>query len=567
MRICRLLLGLFLVAGLARAESVTVSVLATTDLHGNIYAYDYYTARPAQRGLAKVATLIHAARGENPNSILIDCGDAIQGSPLESVYQQRIRTGRLPAGMKWEGPIPERDPMMAAMNALGYQAMVPGNHEFNFGVRNFENARSDARFPWISANIQAQPGSPFKPFQPYLVLTSGGVKVALIGITTPNIPAWEPEENYKGLRFLDGADTARSTVEELRRKERPDVVIAAVHAGLGEDPGEKPRRTGRPPENMALEIARRVPGIDAVIYGHSHQPEESRLANGVLLVQPRNWGGSLARLDFEFDKTAQGWKLKSKSSRLIPVQAETVADPEILRLAKPYHEMAVAYLNTPIAQSAVELSGARGRIEDSALVDAIHEAQLHYTKADVSFTSLFNPQVRVARGPVTVRQIAALYLYDNELYAIEGTGGMVKDALENAARFFLSCRTEAWDQGPLINRSVLGYNFDMAQGVTYEIDLTKPAGQRIVNLRWKGRPLERDQRLRIAVNNYRAGGSGGYAMFRGARIVWRSNDDIRNLIVAYYMERRKLPEQPDDNWRIVPEGARRTLAAEAVSGR
>jgi 2',3'-cyclic-nucleotide 2'-phosphodiesterase/3'-nucleotidase len=331
-------------------------------------------------------------------------------------------------------------------------------------------------------------------------------------------------------------------------------VIAAVHAGLGSDH-----------ENMVRQIATSVAGIDAIVYGHSHQQEEGLRIGEVLLVQPKNWGMSLARLDFDLENTGKGWKLTAKRSRLIPVRAATAADPEILRLAKPYHDLAELYLNTPVAESPADLDSARGRIEDTALVDAIQQAQLYYTKADVSFTALFNLDVHVPKGPLTVRQIAALYLYDNELYAIEGTGKMVREALENAARFYLSCPTAACDRGPLVNRGVMGYNYDMAEGVTYEIDLTKPVGQRITDLRWKGRPLAPDQKLRIALNNYRAAGSGGYNMFRGAPIVWRSSDDLRNLIVTYYSENHRLPAAPDNNWRIVPEAARRTLAAEGRS--
>ena len=191
--------------------------------------------------------------------------------------------------------------------------------------------------------------------------------------------------------------------------------------------------------------------------------------------------------------------------------------------------------------------------------------QLHFAKADVSFTSLFNPRVRVPRGAVTVRQIAALYIYDNELYAIEGTGRMVKDALENAARYFLSCQGERCATPPLVNNRVMGFNFDTAQGVDYEIDLTRPEGDRIRNLRWQGRPLDPGRKLRIAVNNYRAGGSAGYGMFRGAPVLWRSGEEIRDLIVRYYTERGRLPAAPDGNWRIVPSQAVRTLEGQAVA--
>jgi 2',3'-cyclic-nucleotide 2'-phosphodiesterase (5'-nucleotidase family) len=188
--------------------------------------------------------------------------------------------------------------------------------------------------------------------------------------------------------------------------------------------------------------------------------------------------------------------------------------------------------------------------------------QLHYAQADVSFAAMFDLGVRIRQGPVTVREIAALYPYENELYAVEGDGRMVKAALENSARYYLSCRDALCAQGPLINRGVAGFNYDTAQGVTYEIDLTRRAGERIQNLRWQGRPLLPAQKLRIAINNYRASGRGGYDVFRKARVLWRSNEDVRDLIVRYFTGRRGLPLKPDDNWRVTPEGARRTLQAE-----
>jgi 2',3'-cyclic-nucleotide 2'-phosphodiesterase/3'-nucleotidase len=176
---------------------------------------------------------------------------------------------------------------------------------------------------------------------------------------------------------------------------------------------------------------------------------------------------------------------------------------------------------------------------------------------------MFNPRVRFPKGTITVRQVAALYVYDNELYVIEGDGKMLKAALENAARYYLSCPDAACSHGPLVNSKVIGFNYDMAQGVEYEIDLTQPEGSRIRNLRFRGKPLEDDQPLRIAVNNYRAGGSAGYRMFRDAKILWKSGEEIRNLIIEYYTEHKTLPAQADGNWRIVPESARKLLETES----
>jgi 2',3'-cyclic-nucleotide 2'-phosphodiesterase/3'-nucleotidase len=561
LRILRAALALSLLPAAAPARQVTVTVLATTDLHGNLYPVDYFTGKPAARGLAKIATLIREVRREAPNALLIDCGDAIEGTPLETVYQSYVRAGRLPLRLRFKGRPLRHDPMMTAMNQLGYAAMVLGNHEFNYGLKNLERARNDAHFPWLSANTITEPGARVRPFDPYIVRTVDGVRVAIIGLTTPAIPRWEDPAHYQGYRFADAEQTARNTVAGLARDVHPDLVIAAVHAGLGRLERHR-AAASQPPENMVLDIATEVRGIDAIVFGHSHQQMAGDRVGDVLLVQPKNWGISLARLDFVLDNSSGRWRVVSKSSRLIPVKADTVADPEILSIGRPYHELAERFLDTPVAQSPVEMNGRIARFEDTPLVDAIQAVQLAYTGADVSFASLFYPGVVIHQGPVTVRQIAALYVYDNELYMIEGDGKMVQEALENSARYFRTCPDPACSHGPLISPDVVGFNYDMAEGVDYEIDLTRPPGRRIVNLRWHGRPLDPAQRLRVAVNNYRAGGSGGYGMFRNARILWTSNTDIRSLIIDYYTGRHRLPARASGNWRIIPPAAVKELERE-----
>src|SRR6202050_4120900 len=439
--------------------------------------------------------------------------------------------------------------MMLAMNAIGYDAMVVGNHEFNFGLKNLAKARSDAHFPWISSNTVASPGAPVKPFAAYFTKTVAGVKIAVIGVTTPLIPDWEAGEHYRGYRFQSGVDAVRRPVDEVREREHPDIVIVAAHAGLD----------GDSKENMVREIATQVPGIDAIVFGHTHQQVASLQIGDVLLMQPKNWGISLGRMDFVLEpEETSGWKIVSKSSRLIPVTRDTPADPKILEIGRPYHELAERYLSTAVAEAPVSLDSRLARVEDTALIDAIQEVQLFYSKADVSFASSFNSRVSVSQGPVTIRQIAALYVYENQLYVGQGTGKMVRAALENSARYYNSCASDC-THGPLINPHVIGYNYDMAQGVDYEIDLTQAAGQRIRNLRGHGKPLDDNQPLRIAVNNYRAGGSAGYSMFRDATIVWRSPDEIRDLVIQYYSEHKTLPAHPDNNWRVVPEAAQRAL--------
>ena len=536
-------------------ERVSVTVLATTDIHGHLLPYDYFTRKPWAGGLAAAATLIEAVRRETPHTLLVDCGDTIQGSPLASVYELDKREGRTAA----------QEPTILAMDELGYDAMVVGNHEYNFGLEPLRAARAAARFPWLSANTET--GGALAAFAPYLLKTVAGVKLAVIGLTTPVIPQWEKPENIRGLSWLEPEAAARRALAALE-PQHPDVILAAVHGGLGRDPETgAPNPNDLPGENPVWSLAERLPQLAAVIYGHSHRRDPGRRIGGVLVVQPRHWAQDVARLDLTLERGPDGrFKLVSAESRLLPVTPDTAPDARIVALAKPYHEAAERYLDTPVAESSVELTGARGRFEDSALVDAIHEVQLYYAKAQVSFASLFQRQVRVPRGPVTRREISALYVYDNELYAIEGDGRMVRAALENATRYYLTCPEATCSHGPLVDHAIPGFNYDTAQGVEYEIDLRQPVGRRVLDLRYKGAPLRDDEPLRIAVNNYRAAGSAGYTMFKDAKIVWRSNREIRDLMAEYWSEHKRLPEKPDGNWMLLPPGAVETLVREESAG-
>ncbi len=541
MALLRILTCVILIAVLP-AATVDISLLSTTDLHGNIFPYDYYTAKPAPRGLAKVATLIQEARRQNPNSLLLDCGDTIQGATLETVHQMAVRAGKTT----------QTDPMMAVMNYLRYDAMAMGNHELNYGLKNMLTARSQATFPWLSANTRLTAGANVKPFQGWIVKTVAGVKIGIIGLTTPAIPIWEKPENYKGYHWIAGTTAAAEAVAEMRKSAKPDVVVVIVHSGLDRDLATGQVKTGEAMgENMVHQIATGVPGIDVIFFGHTHQQLAGATVNGVLVAQAKNWGGSLARVDLKLDGAPGKWKLTSKEGSLIPVTAATVPDPKVLAIAQPYHDQAEKYLSAPVAESMVSLSGADAREMDSALVDMIQEVQLYYAKADVSFASLFNTTVRFPKGPVTVRELASLYIYDNELYAIEGDGQMVKDALENAARFFLPCPETGCPGDAQTNPKVIGFNYDMAQGVNYEIDLRRPEGDRIRNLIYKGKPLAMDQKLRIALNNYRSGGSAGYTAFQKGPIVWRSGMEIREMMIDYYREKKVFPASPDNNWRLI----------------
>jgi 2',3'-cyclic-nucleotide 2'-phosphodiesterase/3'-nucleotidase len=516
-----------------------LTILSTTDLHGNILPVDYYTNRPDERGLAKAAAIIRQARKENPNLILLDSGDTIQGTPL--AYYHNRKNNAPP------------DPMMLAMNELGFDALAVGNHEYNFGLKVLEKARREARFPWLSANTyEKATGRTY--FDPYLVRELGGVRVGVLGLTTPGIPNWENPQNYAGLEFRDPVAEAKKWVAVLREKERADLVVIAMHNGLEED-----LRTGEtspsqvPNENSALRLAEEVPGVDVILMGHTHRDVPALYVNGVLLAQANAWGRHVARVDVYLEKPDAGggrWRVAAKSSRTIPVTEKVAADPAVVKLAEPYDRETQSWLGKEIGVSAAELSADGARFRDSAILDLIHRVQLDAGRADVSMAAVFNTQARIPRGPVTVRDIAGLYIYENTLVVIEVTGAQLKEALEHSAKYFRPYKPGA---GPAehVDQKIPGYNFDIAEGVSYDIDLTKPVGERIQNLRFKGKPLGVKEKLRLATNNYRVNGGGGFTMFAGAPVVYRSVEEIQELIVEWVERNGRIPAEPTNNWRII----------------
>ena len=516
---------------------VQITILGTTDLHGNIDPIDYYTNKPDNRGLAKIATLIKRVRKEQPNVLLIDSGDTIQGSPLESFH-----------GRKNNQP---PDPMMLVMNALNYDAMAVGNHEYNFGLKVLEKARQEAKFPWLSANTyETKTGKTH--YEPYLVREIAGVKIGILGLTTPGIPNWDNPPNYAGLEFHNPILEAKKWVRVLRVKEKVDVVVIAMHMGLGADLRTGEASPGQVPhENEAISIAQQVPGVDVIFMGHTHRDVPSLYINGVLITQANHWGRHLARVDLYLQKSATSWRVDAKAARTIPSEDRVEPDQEVVKLAEPYDRETQDWLGRTIGRSSIELTAREARFRDTAILDLIQKVQLEAGKADVSMVASFNSDARIAKGPVTVRDIAGLYVYENTLVVLEVTGQQLKEALEHSAKYF---KTYVPGKPPAeqVDEKIPAYNFDIAEGVTYELDISKQVGQRIQNLTFRGQPVRPEQKFRLATNNYRVNGGGGYTMYKTAPVVYRSSEEIRELIIDWLEEHQTVPTEPTNNWRLVP---------------
>jgi 2',3'-cyclic-nucleotide 2'-phosphodiesterase/3'-nucleotidase len=533
-----LLLALAPSSPAAASERVEVTVLHTSDLHANLLPWDYARGREADWGLARVATRIRQIRATAPHVLLLDGGDTIQGAPTGWLEARR------PAG----GP----HLMAAAMNALGYDAMAVGNHEFNFGLDVLRRAQRDSAFPWLSANTrQTVDGSPAIP--EYVVRELGGVRVGVLGLTTPNIPGWEPVANRPGLKWEDPVVTAARLVPILRGPERCDVVVALIHSGLEADPvtGEP---EGRALGNRVAALAKAVPGIDLILTGHTHRRIPLTRVHGVPFVQPGRWGEVLARVDLVVERSRGRWKVVDIRGELLPSDASVATDPEIAAIAAPHHERALAYLDEPIATAAGPFPAARARLEDTALLDLVNETQRAVTGADLSITSLLPFRYDGwEAGPLTVRHVYSLYPYENQLVVLEVDGATLRSVLEHAATFYGAAE---WRDGRLVvtpREGMSPYNFDVLQGASYRVDPTAPVGSRVKALRFRGRDVKDDDRFSLAVNSYRAQGSGGYTALAGAKVLRAYNDEVRELLVERLREAGTIQPVTDGNWFLAPE--------------
>lgn len=519
------------------AQTLTLTILHTSDLHGNIFPIDYATNKPSDVGLAKIYTLVKAVRSENPNVLLIDTGDLIQGTPLE-YYHARI-----------ENDPP--DPMVLVMNHMGFKASVLGNHEFNYGMDILKKAISEAEFPFLSANI-VKKGTDQPYFKPYVVLEVSGVKVGLLGLTTKFIPNWEDPKNIAELDFLDPVEVAKKYVKFLRDEEKVDVVIVGYHGGLERDPESGEPTEELTGENQGYQLLQEVPGIDALLTGHQHR-SLAAMINGVPVTQPSNWGKALGRIDLVLDNSSGSWKVVDKKVTLLSTKG-VEADQEVLSLAQSYEDKVQKWLDQPIGWAEGDFyveDPLSARLEDHPLIEFINRVQMYYSKAKISSAALFNNDIRGWKeGPITLRDINAVYIYPNTLKVLKVTGKDIKDALELSASYFDYDGNEITVNKSWVEPKPRHYNYDMWEGIHYIIDVSKPVGQRIVDLTFEGKPVEMDKEYEIVLNNYRAGGGGGYTMFKGKPVVREVMMEVAELMADYVMQHKTIRPAVDNNWYV-----------------
>ncbi|KQW10180.1 5'-nucleotidase C-terminal domain-containing protein [Streptomyces sp. Root369] len=549
------------------------SVLGTTDLHSHVFDWDYYLdkaysdSKGNSVGVARVATLIkqqRAAKGEE-HVLLVDAGDIIQGTSL-AYYFARVQ------------PITDKGapkhPMAVAMNYMRYDAAALGNHEFNYGIEVLRKFESQCRFPLLGAN--ALDAKTLKPaFQPYTVKRicvpgAPDIKVGILGLTNPGIALWD-KDNVSGKMVFPGlVEQAKKYVPRLRAL-GCDVVFLTDHSGLD---GSSSYGDELPyVENASNLVAQQVPGIDAILVGHTHVEVPSytvkneETGEDVLLSEPYCWGYRLSVFDFELELVRGQWKVTKKTAQTL--NPNTVdEDPEIKKLLEADHDLVVKYVNTPVGTCTEDLSAADSCWKDVPIMDFIHQVQMDTVKAGLSTADAALPLISVAApfsrtadipaGSVTIKDIAGLYIYDNTLYGKKLTGAQLKDYLEYAAKYYHQVPAgTAVDTSTLTNaNSFWDYMYDTAAGVSYDIDIAQAEGSRIKNLSYNGTPVTDDQVFVVAVNNYRANGGSGYPHIAAADIAYSSTNEIRQLMIDYVTSKATL--DPKDfavtNWQLTQGG-------------
>jgi 2',3'-cyclic-nucleotide 2'-phosphodiesterase/3'-nucleotidase len=555
-------------------KTVQVTVMGTSDIHGNALNWDYFANKEyddkAQNdiGLAKVSSMVNQVRAERgaDRTLLFDSGDTLQGTPLDYYY----------AKIKPITETGETHPMAKAMNAMRYDAVTLGNHEFNYGLPLLASWVKQMKAPVLGANaVHARSGLP--AYQPFVIKTmkvkgEKPVKVGVLGLTNPGIAIWDKANVDGKLRFLDLVATAKKWVP-LIRLAGADVVVVTAHAG---DSGFSSYGGDLPVENASAMVAEEVPGIDAVLFGHAHLEVPQRFVTNkktgaqVLLSEPSKWGMRLSVLDFQLTKVHGRWKVTGKGATTRNTNS-VPEDPKIVKLLTPQHDTTVAYVNQPVATSTQELSGVESRYKDTAILDYIQQVQTETVakaltgtpQAGLPVLSIAAPFSRTAvfpQGQVTIRDIAGLYIYDNNLEAVTLTGAQVRAYLEHSARYFNQLAPGApVDPDTLTNAGTPptpDYNYDVLSGVSYDIDVAKPAGQRIANLAYDGKPVTDDQQFVVAVNNYRRSGGGNFPGISTAPVVYNAQVEIRQAIIEYASAAKTIdPAQFFvTNWRLTRDG-------------
>ncbi|WP_421200788.1 bifunctional 2',3'-cyclic-nucleotide 2'-phosphodiesterase/3'-nucleotidase [Aeromonas enteropelogenes] len=586
----------------AQPGVVSLRLIQTSDIHSNVLGYDYYQNKEDRKfGLSRTAVLIREARAENPNNLLLDNGDLIQGSPLADYIFEQAGEGYLDK---------QAHPVFKAMNELGYDAGNLGNHEFNYGLDYLGKVLQGAKFPYVNANVFA--ADTFKrdgegkidwsgnKFTPYLLLErqvtddkgqQQTVKVGILGLTPPQVLQWDKRHLQGKVVVADMVETANHYIPELRAK-GADLVVVVAHTGINAGSYEAMM------ENAAWHLAK-VEGIDALMLGHAHKnfpgdfpnlPEVDNQAgtlSGVPTVMPGFWGNHLGIIDLKLEQVDGKWRVKQSQASLRQIDASegSKVDARVTELVKADHEGTNQWLDRPLGKITNPIHSFFALVQDDPSVQLVSDAQRRHAEQLQKDGLLKEPYpilsaaapfrggrngitdfTYVPAGDISLRNVSDLYIYPNTLQVVEVNGATVKEWLEMSAGQFNRVDPASREVQWLVNESFPTYNFDVIDGVSYEVDITQPArynkegvkvseGERIGKLTFNGKPVDPAQKFYVVTNNYRASGGGHFPGVDGGNIVHEDPFETREIVAQYLKSRSASQPQgfsplADNNWHM-----------------
>lgn len=535
------------------SDVVDLQILATSDLHGRFVSYEYATNEATDSGsLTRLATAVKALRAKNPNTILVDNGDTIQDNSSELFLKSK------------------QHPVIVAMNEMGYDSWTLGNHEFNY-LPNLDSILKQSKATILCGNVYRPNGKMLG--QAYKIVNKNGVKVALIGMVTPNITKWD-SENLSGWKVTDPVVETKAIIKKLKGK--ADVFIAIEHMGIDGEYGVA--------SSGLTELANQVPELTAIIAGHAHSQIPSQMINGVLVTEPGANGQALSRLQLTLKKSSTGYKVVSRNSELVLVNDKMgniyAEDEELVKKLAPFHEVALTDANSKIGElrngnlvSENEIAGIPTiQIKPTALISLINKVQREYGKADISSAAAFRTDINVKTGALSKSDAAKIYKYDNTLYVVEITGAQLINYMEWSAQYYNTYKPG--DLTVSFNENIRGYNYDMFSGINYSIDISKPvistdivtAGasplqfkqSRITNLtKTDGTPIKDTDVFKLAVNNYRYSTTLKSMFGDDLKVLYKSDEDlgdkgrIRELLIDYIKKNGTITNHIENNWKLI----------------
>ncbi len=563
-------------------NSVSLRILGTSDLHTNFVNYDYYQDKVSNSvGLAKTAVLIEQARKENPNSILLDNGDLIQGTPLGG-YKANV--DKLKDG--------EIHPALAALGAVDFDATTLGNHEFNYGLDFLDSVIKTSPVKMLNANVydaktKANRYTPYTIINKEVVDNKGKkqtVKVGVIGVVAPGIVRWDKAHLDGKVTVEDAADTVEKFIPEVKSK-GADVIVVLSHSGMGDEEHTKLE------DDVAYQITK-LKGVDAVITGHNHGvfpgdygdlenvDQKQGTVNGTPIVMPGKFGSHLGVIDLTLEKSGQTWKVTKGTGAVREIDATTdVVDKRVIEAVKEAHEGTIQYVREAVGETTAPINSYFALVQDDPSIQIVTNAQKWYVENKIKGTEYASLPVlsagapfkaggrngadyytEIPAGKIAIKNVADLYVYDNTVFALVMTGADIKEWLEMSAGQFNQVDPTKTTEQNIVNAEFRTYNYDVIDGVTYEFDITQPAkydysgktinekASRVVNLQYNGKPIDPKQKFIVATNNYRASGS-----FPGVRNATDSIDyayENRQAIIDYMIEVGTIDPSADGNWKL-----------------